>query len=297
MVNSKGQRAIIIVDAIPLRTSIRNAVSPYLPPPLVQAMHDTIDPVLRPLVGEEASITIAGSLLLAFLIYQILKVLSLSNRKAVANDDADDVLLEKVMSDQTYQDSVLLLGPSLAGKTRLLYWLCHDTPSVKTVMSMRANVGFKTLQPTNKTIRFMDYPGHLSLQSPLLLDALDQRICLVLDSSQPVGPAADILFQLLNIPILPPNKKRDIIIACHKSDLQNSKNQKRIKLQLRTELEHIHNSQTNCIWWAPGTPLVWDNIPVANIYFLSTCCEGNPRSMKELELFLCEGTLPNDTTK
>ena len=297
MVHPRGQKAIIMVDAIPLRTSIRNAVSPYLPPPLVQAIHDTIDPVLKPFIGDEATITIAGSLLLAFLIYQILKVLSLSNRKAVINDDADDVLLEKILSEQTYQDSVLLLGPSLAGKTRLLYWLCHDAPSVKTVTSMRANVGFKTLQTNNKTIRFMDYPGHLSLHSPQLLDALDQRICLVLDSSQPVGPAADILFQLLTIPLLPSKTKRDIVIACHKSDLKGSKNQKRIKLQLRTELEHIQKSQTNCVWWTPGTPLVWDDIPVANIYFVSTSCEGDPSSMKELELFLCEGTLPNNSIK
>jgi Signal recognition particle receptor beta subunit len=284
---TKADTPIIMVEAVPLRTTIRQAVSPFLPPPLVQAMHDTIDPALKPFLGDEASITVVGSLLLAFFVYQILKLLSLSgSRKAIANDDDDDALLEQVMSKQPYQESVVLLGPSLAGKTRLLYWLCHGAKTVQTVVSMRPNVGFKTVETTNKTIRFLDYPGHLPLSSPQLTDALDSRACLVLDSTQPVGPAADILFQLLSL-----NKpKLQIVIVCHQSDKKGSKNHKRIKIQLRTELETILKVQATCSWWTPGKPLVWEEIARAEILFLSTSCESED-GMEPLESFLWEGTL------
>jgi len=301
----KGEDMIVVVDARPLRTTIRQAVSPYLPPPLVQAMHDTIDPALKPFVGEEATITIVGSLLLAFLIYHFLKVATatFSNKKAVARDDNDeDVLLEKVLSKQAYQDTVVFAGPMLAGKTRLLYWLCHDQPNVQTVVSMRPNVAFKTVSvgttqdQKTTTTRVMDYPGHLSIQSSQLLDVLDKRICLVLDSTQPVGPAADILFQLLSLP--PPSSgsdnKRQILIACHKSDIKGSKNHKRIKIQLRNELEHILSIQTTCSWWQPGKPIVWEELDSADIAFLSTSCEDDHMGMKELNNFVCEGTLPED---
>lgn len=275
--------------AVPLRTTIRQAVSPFLPPPVVQAMHNAIDPALKPFLGDEASITVVGSILLAFLVYQILKLLSLpGSRKAIANDDDDDVLLEQVMSKQSYHESVVFMGPSLSGKTRLLYWLCHDAKTVQTVVSMRPNVGFKTVEATNKTIRFLDYPGHLSLSSPQLMDALESRVCLVLDSTQPVGPAADILFQLLSL-----NKPRlRIVIVCHQSDKKGSKNYKRIKIQLRTELEMILKIQAACSWWTPGKPLVWEEIAMTEILFLSTSCVSE-NGMEQLETFLWEGTLSN----
>ena len=120
-------------------------------------------------------------------------------------------------------------------------------------------------------IRWIDYPGHASLYDTSLLQILTPttttttphqkrkstlsppplRIVLVVDATQPVTTAAELLFQLFTIlyeahgihgptltnPSIP--SKPCIFVACHKKDIHKAKNEKRIKIQIRTELERL----------------------------------------------------------
>ena len=120
-------------------------------------------------------------------------------------------------------------------------------------------------------IRWIDYPGHASLYDTSLLQILTPtttktphqkrkstlspppplRIVLMVDATQPVTTAAELLFQLFTIlyeargiydptltnPSIP--SKPCIFVACHKKDIHKAKNEKRIKIQIRTELERL----------------------------------------------------------
>ena len=281
---------IVVVEATPLmRTAIRERVVPYLPPPVVKGWRQ-VDPILEPYLGPEPTVTLVGSLLLGVLVWQILKILSsLSSGRAIVDDDDDHVISSSHEKDFT--STVLLCGPSGAGKTRLLYQLCCGEPNVLTVTSLRANV-----EVSPEKIRFMDYPGHASLQSSQFLDILNKcRIVLLLDATQPVAQVADVLYQLLAYA----HKKKislEIFVACHKVDAPNAKNWRRIKIQLRTELERIlkvrsAEDSTADFWWTPGKPLDLDKVPQATFEFCSTSCETNV-GMEELRSFCRLGSEP-----
>ena len=122
-------------------------------------------------------------------------------------------------------------------------------------------------------IRLIDYPGHASVYDSTYIQIITPlitrmgnnkkvsssspplRIVVVVDATQPVTVAAELLFQLFTILhdsyINPPNynskkssiptqNKPCIFVACHKKDiLKKAKNEKRIKIQIRTELERL----------------------------------------------------------
>lgn len=129
-----------------------------------------------------------------------------------------------------------------------------------------------------QVLRLIDYPGHASVyestyieiitptiqrtgnnkkvSSSAALSSVPLRIVLVVDATQPVTTAAELLFQLFTLLhdayINPPNshtkskasqipsQKPCIFVACHKKDiLKKAKNEKRIKIQIRTELERL----------------------------------------------------------
>jgi signal recognition particle receptor subunit beta len=282
---------IVVVEAEPLlRTSIRERVVPYLPPPVVRGWRQ-VDPILEPYLGPEPTVTLIGSLLLGFIVWQVLKVLSsLSSGRAITDDDDDQVITSSYKKED-FTDTILICGPSGAGKTRLLYHLCFGQTNVPTVTSLRANV-----EVSSNKIRFMDYPGHASLQSSQFLDILlsARGIVLVLDTAQPVAPVADVLYQLL----AHAHKKKTILfifVACHKADAPNAKNCRRIKIQLRTEMERLlkvrsaEEDSPEDLWWTPGKPLDLDVIPQAKLQFCSTSCETSV-GMGELQDF-CNGEL------
>jgi signal recognition particle receptor subunit beta len=267
-----------------IRTRISKAVLSYLPPPLVRTIRQA-DPVLHPYVGEEASITILGSILLAYLLYQLIKQLSY-NGKAIVDDDEN--ILAQTLQRQAYSETILLLGPPRAGKTRLFYQLCHNL-QVQTVISLRPNVGF------HNDLRFMDYPGHLTFSSQIQEMLREKpRILLILDATQSVATAAQILLQVLaSSPASP-----QILVCCNKSDKAGVKNAKRIRLQVRAELERLLKTRTqhdeddeygNLDWYKPGETIVLEDI--ADIAFLSTSFLSG-EGLDQVQEFVMEGRLP-----
>lgn len=286
---------IVVVEAVPFvgwKTNVRETVTPYLPPPVVKGWRQ-VDPLLKLYIGEEPIVTLAGSFLLAILVWQIVKAFSsLTSGRAIVDDDDDQVIASSSHKKEDYGETILLCGPPGAGKTRLLYQLLK-TPNVSTVTSLRANVEI------SQKIRFMDYPGHASLRSAQFLQFLKESngVVLVLDTTQPVASVADVLYQLLEHAHNNKSMKLQVFVACHKSDKPNAKNWRRIKIQLRTELERLlkvrsaeMDSSVENLWWTPGKPLDLDAIPHVTLQFCSTSCE-NQVGIEELQDFLnfCNG--------
>mmetsp|Transcript_9107 Transcript_9107/g.27084 ORF Transcript_9107/g.27084 Transcript_9107/m.27084 type:complete len:224 (-) Transcript_9107:212-883(-) len=121
-----------------------------------------------------------------------------------------------------------------------------------TVRSIKSNTGFLDSFPNDDTgsasttLRILDTPGHWGPQKLLRAVPLQevQRLVVVVDSTQPVAPAADYLYAVLKSTILNGSSSNgngngngpSVLIACHKSDHAKAKNARRIKLQLRSEL-------------------------------------------------------------
>jgi len=278
-----------------LQTEIRETLSPYLPPPVLKAI-DRIDPQLEPYVGPEASISIIASLLLAWMVVSLIRFLSRRQTgRAIADEDDDHVLSNvKTMVQEEFSHTVLLCGPRGAGKTRLFYQLCFHDSNIPTVQSIKANLGIVN------GIRYMDWPGHAPLNDAVLLPILkaQPRIVLVLDATQPVASAADSLYQLLEFAKQQQQQPIRVFIACHKTDLPKAKNWRRVKIQMRTELERLLKAKStdNHLWWPAGEPLELDDLPFAQLHFGSTTCQGNDGSA-ELVAFCQTGEFPNEDSR
>jgi len=255
------------------QTAVRESITPYLPPPVIRAMRE-IDPRLEAFVGPEASTSIFGSLLLAWILYQLLSNISKtifstsslgSGKKntAIQEDDRDkDILPSDAETSRPFDGTVLLCGPSLGGKTSLFYRLLQRQQQqpqqcMATVRSIKSNTGFiETVENNNATVlRILDTPGHWGPQKLLRAVPLEevQRLVVVVDSTQPVAPAADYLYAVLKSTIRKNINTSDssgsnpcfVLIACHKSNHAKAKNAKRIKLQLRSELIRLSKLMMN----------------------------------------------------
>ena len=162
----------------------------------------------------------------------------------------------------SFQETVVLFGATNSGKTTLLHYLCDskgkdnawDPPM--TVTSLVANVGYVCPWEDasdngvhgNMTIRVIDYPGHPSLSSQLttlLLPTALSRLIFTLDATQPVADGAALLYQfiLTHAQVRQSwskiHKSLVILVVCTKTDIIGSKNYKRMKIQLRNELEKL----------------------------------------------------------
>ena len=157
----------------------------------------------------------------------------------------------------------MLCGASHSGKTALLHYLTNaevmkDSASSynppMTVTSLVANVGYISQDPTEtngdekNAIRIIDYPGHPSLSSQLttlLLPSATSRLLFTLDATQPVTVGAALLYQsiLTHSQIrqswTKEGKDLDILVVCTKNDEKGAKNYKRMKIQLRNELDKL----------------------------------------------------------
>jgi hypothetical protein len=265
-----------------------------------------IDPKLEPYVGPEGSLTIVSTLILSWLVFQIIRLLTsrvTGSGRAIADEDDDDVLSGKEInkSDQAFGATVLLCGPPAAGKTRLFYQLCHDANNMPTVMSIKANVGFSQPVEGSKPVRYMDWPGHASLTDAALLPVLkaQPRVVLVLDAMQPVAAAADVLYQLAAYAHSKKKQKPEmmIFVACHKKDFPKAKKWQRCKIQIRTELERLLSVRASSkpeedLWWPAGKPIELDQLAGVKIHFGATSCEGKGTS--ELAKFCQTGELPEE---
>jgi signal recognition particle receptor subunit beta len=250
-------------------SSVRQTLNPYLPPPVLQAM-DRIDPLLQDYVGPDATISITATLFLAWIVLLLVRFFSsrlFGSGKAI--DDEENEQLQRPKSDQ--EATVLFCGPTNAGKTRLFYQICCQEPNLPTVQSIRANVG------TRQGIRYVDWPGHGAIDDAILQPVLGSpglRVVLVLDATQPAAGAADCLYQLL-VHAKTSKQTLTIFVACHKKDVHGSKNPKRVKIQIRTELERIlkvHNNDADANIWPAGEPIELEELPFVKLHFCATDC-------------------------
>lgn len=303
------------------QTKVREGITPFLPPPVIKAFRRA-DTELEPYVGPEGSVTVLSTLLVAWLVLATMRLVSsrvFGTGRALADEEEDTILSSKTAAASAaanYDATVLLVGPSLSGKTRLFYRLCYGKTysNMPTLMSLKANVAISTPSVVEETgnhnstesIRYMDWPGYAPLTDPALKSVLvpTTRIVLVLDATQPVASAADILYQLLLTAFhLRKSKAKGeattkILIACHKSDFPKAKNWRRIKIQMRTELERLltvraSKGQEEDLWWPAGEPLDLGEIPGVQLAFLSTSCEG--RLTADLLGFCHTGVLPSES--
>jgi Signal recognition particle receptor beta subunit len=260
------------------QATVRESLVPFLPPPVTQGIR-TIDSTLAVYVGPEATVTISVTLLVAWVVVALVQRWISSRTgpaiKAVVSGDDEGTTLSK--NEGTYDATVLLAGPRNGGKTRLFYQLCYTERYIPTVMSLEPNVGVTTYtgdDSTNRSmqrIRYVDWPGYASVQDPSFVSIIAPdvtivkkvhpvRVVLVVDATQPVTIAAEMLFQLFTIlydayvnepPATTSSSSHSnrttpsIFVACHKKDFPKAKNDKRIKIQIRTELERlIYTAQT-----------------------------------------------------
>jgi len=282
----------VVVEATPLfQTTLRQKITPYLPPPVVVAMRK-IDPQLEPYVGAEPSITIMGSLFLGLLLWQLfMRIGGSGGGKAIQNDDDDDDAL--VPKETRYFDSTLLLcGPSLAGKTCLFHALVHPgLKNLATVKSIKPNTGFVTLDD-KKICRVLDAPGHWGaskmVSTVLETDDLSSpdRIVLVLDSTLPVAKAADYLYSIISHAPSDSDTTQGVLVACHKAKAPKAKNTRRIKLQLRTELERLDSLS---VGKENGDTKDWEQILNSSVTFCASSCD--PPILDEVRSFLQTGSV------
>lgn len=290
------------------QTTVRENITPFLPPPVIKAMKE-IDPLLEPIVGPEASLTIVGSLLFASLLLRLIHFFfrtgsSLGNGSkttAIQEYDRDqDILPSNAKSSRPFDETALLCGPSLAGKTSIFYGILqqgssdgNDGIKMATVRSIKSNTGF--LQNSENVVRILDTPGHWGPEKLLRVVKLSevQRLVVVVDSSQPVPPAADYLYAILKSTISNSTSTASpsVLIACHKSDHTKAKNARRIKLQLRSELIRLgkldavgeNENITNKIDWEEAM----NAVPL---------CSSRFSNLKPLQDFCENGTLPSTST-
>lgn len=222
-------------DEIHKLTQARLLISPYLPPPLLNAMKsiDT-NPNIQSVFGqtEEPSMIILSSILMIVLIGYSVKFLSflISGNAVEGLHDDEDSPEGRVLSDLysgddknnkgknrgLYNETVVIFGSSYSGKTCLFHTLLSSKRHTKeksgipkTVMSLKANVSMLTnddQRDDEKMIRLVDYPGHITLSAhlPSLLfpsassksgDTI--RSLLVVDSTKSVSEAAMLLYNVL----------------------------------------------------------------------------------------------------
>jgi signal recognition particle receptor subunit beta len=286
---NKDEEEIPIVVATPIfRTTIRQNITPYLPPPVVTAIYQ-IDLQLEPYVGPEPSLTILSSLCLALFVWRFLiRATGRAGGKAIQEDDDQEDLNLKQSDRRSFDSTLLILGPSNAGKTSLFYNLVYPERPMPLgfVKSISSNIGYVE-QDSSKTVwRYLDVPGHWGaskLVSVVLQKETIDRMILVLDSTQPVSKAADYLYTLCQQSNITP-----ILICCHKAKAPKAKNFRRIKLNLRNELERLDKLSANPI----GKD--WDKV-LGHFEFCSSSID--PLLLDDIRLFCQTGSLTENGIK
>ena len=260
-------------------TQIKTHAKPYLPPPLVRALeafdsHPAIANNLAPLTSDEPGTAILLSVFAGFVTLRLFRALGLSSafggRSTLHVDEEEeyDVLQSKASTagvggtageSIAYGDTVALCGPCGAGKTRLFHALCcsQGNPQqggptvVGTVTSMKASAGYTSGNDGNDAVRLIDYPGHPALRPKLAsVVSASSRLILTLDSTRPIAEGAAILHSILTdgdvvsewkkiLNAAAAGEKIPILVVCTKSDMSKSKNWRRMKIQMRTELERL----------------------------------------------------------
>jgi len=242
-----------IHESISALTQMRQIISPYLPPPIISLIQ-TIDhhPQINAYIPQEPSMVISLSLLAIFVATIFMKIVFFREKKiqGLEGDEPEDNVLANIHQQQqqqqqaNYTDSVIIFGPCGAGKSLLFHKLknkSHD--HISTVMSLQANVSVEN------GLRIVDYPGHITLSNQLPSLFLNNkntstRAILVVDSTKSLAEAGSMLYQLLtNKDVVQGWNDADeglkIVVCCNKSDISSAKNWRRVKIQLRSELDKL----------------------------------------------------------
>jgi len=283
------------MQVVPMVTTMKQHITPYLPPPVVAAMAQ-IDPPLEPFLGPEPSMTLMGTLGLGFIVWKLLSLLGGGSSRGSAiqdDDDQDDATTSsKNKSQRSFDSTLLFCGPSLAGKTSLFYKLLYPKRPfpLGTVQSLSSNVGYKQYGDDETCWRYLDVPGYWGpdklVSTVLKKEQTIQRIVLVLDSTQPVSKAADYLHALVQYQQQQAAQKSSlpILIACHKAKAPKAKNFRRIKLNLRNELERLEKLSSR----QPTNIQDWDEA-LSSFEFCSSSID--PPLLQDIESFCESGKL------
>ena len=253
-----------INESISTLTQIRQIISPFLPPPVL-ALIQTIDnqPQIAAYISHEPSITILLSIFTIYIFATLVKKNSFGGKaiEGLDNDEPEDNVLAFIHNQkeqEPYKESVILFGPCNAGKSLLFHKLTSSSPKeIQTVMSLKANVMIQN------GLRIVDYPGHITLAQKLpslfLKDngatSTSTRAIFVVDSTKSLSEAGSMLYSLLtNQDVVEGwndinntrDEKLNIVIACNKSDVSTSKNWRRIKIQLKNEVDKLKKISGSC---------------------------------------------------
>ena len=283
------------------QTQTREFLVPYLPPPIIRAI-GSIDAQLKPSVGPEASVTLGSTLLAMWIALMFVRFLTrrlAGQGRAIAGEDEDSVLSKAALRGEQFDVTVLLCGPPGGGKTRLFYHLCTGDTNVPTLTSLKANVGISAKNSDRgdrDAVRYLDWPGHAPLDDPAL-DGVwrapndNVRVILVLDATQPVSAAANTLYEIWELAVAS-KRPRTVLIACHKKDFPKAKNSKRVKIQLRTELERLVTTKKP-EWWSTSREVELNALHELDLHFCSTTCEN--KGLAPMEEYCRQGKLPDET--
>ncbi|KAL3789613.1 hypothetical protein HJC23_003162 [Cyclotella cryptica] len=330
-------------------TTLRKSSAPFLPPPLLRLIHavDTYVHLHKASINavtgthiEEPSMTVLSSILMAYLIWRFVKGVAwiFSNKRSTAHLGEESVLGNlggdgtgvkggNASSDAiVFDETVVICGGMGSGKTALLHRLCHEKEGWElplTVTSIVANVCYlPTANDSRKgnagPVRIIDYPGRPSLASEftqLLLAATTSRLVFTIDATQPITDAVSFLYHsILTHPTVrkslqQQSRKLKILVASTKSDIKGSKNYKRIKIQLRNELDRLRkvdsvirdkteNGDGDDDWTLKGKNLdlddLGDDIPIS-LYFVEVGLgvEKDSHGLVAVRDFVLNGVVPN----
>jgi signal recognition particle receptor subunit beta len=316
-------------EVVRWQTTVRESIEPYLPPPVTRSIRQ-LDPLLEPYVGVEATVTIGTTIVAAWLLAAIGSYLfhrrrsynagrrtAASGKNQAVVMDEEEKRLEQQLAEEA-SATVWLVGSRKAGKTRLFCQLVYNIANQETVMSLKPNVAVVN------DVKYIDWPGHHAdfhhHSTADLRHVRNLRVILLVDATQPARIGADKLFSLLDDILWPRYQKygrqqrTPVFVACHKKDLPKAKNEKRIKIQLRTELERLvqarRESSNDAVvtngdttnktphnvveWWPTNDRLELDQIAICSFYFGPTTCEGS--GCPELAKFGKTGIFPKDSS-
>lgn len=271
-----------------LLRSARISVAPYLPPPVLNAIHIT-DSYLHvnhasfssTYFHSEPSASMLSAIFSAYIVLRLIQGLqywwvSTTKRSTAHLSGEEDAVLSGLSQnnktdDKNAQDdavpqfdeTVVVCGASGAGKTALLHTLINESDGDSgklpmTTTSLVANVAYMNITSGDNTdedsnnkaeaVRLVDYPGHPSLSTKLtslLLPDQTARVVFTIDATKPVTDGVAILYKS----IFTNNQVRkaweasgetlSILIVCTKEDDKKAKNYKRMKIQIRNELDRL----------------------------------------------------------
>lgn len=140
------------------------------------------------------------------------------------------------------QPTLLLVGPSSAGKTCLFQKLVHDKRNTPTYTSQRPNAAQMGLE-SGKRIRVVDVPGHSKLFGQFKTFPATS-IAFVLDSSTISKNVDHVARNLLEVLTFARTKNvAEVAIFANKSDFFTSISTDRISELIETEVEQIRRQK------------------------------------------------------